>query len=172
MSTLQRRRDMLVFGDGGLARLRSMNADDRDGLREAATHLSPRSSYQRWFAPKPRLTDRELTYLTDLDHHAREALIALAPSGSDWLAVARYAAALDDPLAVEVAVTVADEWQGRGLGSALTNALVERAREEGFRRVRAFSLADNPAALTLIRRAGFRRVSSSGGVLEFVLELR
>jgi RimJ/RimL family protein N-acetyltransferase len=148
-----------------------MRRSDRAALALAVAALSPESRYRRFLSPKPRLTDRELASLTDLDHHAREALVALDPAGSGWVAVARYASFVDEPTTADVAVTVADAWQRRGVGTALLALLVERARREGIVCLRATTLADNRAALRLLRRHGFTRTGRDGGLIELARDL-
>jgi hypothetical protein len=55
----------------------------------------------------------------DVDHHAREALLAIDPFTRRGVAVVRYIQLPGEPGVVELAATVADDWQGIGLGSAL-----------------------------------------------------
>jgi GNAT superfamily N-acetyltransferase len=69
-----------------------------------------------------------------VDHHDHEAIIALDPLTGEGVGVARYVRAGADPEVAEVAVTVVDDWQGRGLGRALLERLAARARREGVRR--------------------------------------
>ena len=78
--------------------------------------LSERSRYLRFAAPKPRLTSRELDLLIDVDHHRNEALVALDPDTGRGIAIVRWVAAPGEPGVAEIAVTVADEWQGAGSG--------------------------------------------------------
>jgi hypothetical protein len=86
--------------------------------------------------------------------------------------VGRYAAYADEPGRSKFAITVADDWQGRGIGSALSRRLLIRAREEGVRVVEAIALADNRAALSLLRGLGFRVCSFDGGAAALRLHLR
>ena len=71
----------------------------------------------------------------------------------------------------DVAVTIADDWHGRGLGSALASRVVRCARANGIRRLTGNTLWDNVAASALMRRLGFRAVGSGDGALEFRLDL-
>ena len=121
--------------------------------------------------PKPRLTERELDHLVAVDHHGSEALVAFDPATGRGVAVARYAPVPGAPRVADVAVTVADEWQGRGLGTALLARLVARARAEGHVALRASVLAVNRASLALLRRAGFRLRENGGTLLELELDL-
>jgi RimJ/RimL family protein N-acetyltransferase len=156
--------------DGIALPVRPMRRSDGAALASAFAALSPASRYRRFMAPKPRLSARDIAALTDLDHHAREALVALAPDGA-WVAVARYAAFPDEPRTADVAITVGDRWQQRGVGTAMLALLVERAAQEGIVRLRATTLAGNGPALRLLRRHGFRATGHGGGVVELARDL-
>src|SRR5215211_1835330 len=83
-----------------------------DGLHR----LSPESRYRRFFSPVHELGANQLRYLTEVDHDAHEALIALDPKKGTVVGVARYIRSKADPATSEVAIAVVGEWQGRGLG--------------------------------------------------------
>jgi GNAT superfamily N-acetyltransferase len=93
-----------------------------------------------------------LRRLTVLDHHHREALIAL--DGTRCVGVARFARRPEDPHVADVAVTVADDWQRRGLGGALLVRLTRRARAEGLTTFSALIGNENLAARALLRMPG------------------
>ncbi len=158
--------------DGGVVTVRPLRRGDRAELAAAVERLSERSRYLRFAAPKPRLTERELDHLVAVDHHGTEALVAFDPATGRGIAVARYAPLPGAPRVADVAVTVADEWQGRGLGTALLARLVERAAAEGHVALRADVLAVNRPSLALLRRAGFRLREHGGTLLELELALR
>jgi RimJ/RimL family protein N-acetyltransferase len=147
--------------DGARILIRPIAPEDRDLLRAGFERLSDRSRYMRFQAPQPSLSDRQLSYLTEVDHHDHEALIALDPATDDGVGVARFVR-VNDALA-ECAVVVADDWQGRGVATALLDRLVARARAEGIERFTALLLAENTDALRLLERLGKtdeRRVGS------------
>jgi GNAT superfamily N-acetyltransferase len=136
--------------------VRPIEPSDRDLLRRGLERLSEESRYRRFLSPVPRLTASQLRYLTDVDHHDHEALIALEPASGEAVGVARYVRTA--PAAAEFATTVVDDWQGRGLGSALMDLLAGRAREEGITHFGALLLAENEEMLQLLRRLGPVRV--------------
>jgi RimJ/RimL family protein N-acetyltransferase/nucleotide-binding universal stress UspA family protein len=138
--------------DGSEALVRPISPDDRDRLSSAFAALSDRSRYLRFQAPMAQLTDRQLAYLTSVDHHDHEALIALDPGEEEIVGVARFVRV--QGAQAECAITVADDWQGRGLGTELLDRLVERAREEGVERFSAVVLAENSEAIRLLERLG------------------
>lgn len=108
-----------------------MRAEDAEALNEAFGRLSAESRRRRFLSPKGRLSGSELRYLTDVDHHHHEALIALTPDESELVGVARFIQLADEPGAAEAAITVADAWQRRGVGTQLLESLRARARAEG-----------------------------------------
>ena len=157
----------LTLRDGGVVLVRPLERRDRAELAAAIGRLSARSRYLRFAAAKPRLTERELDRLVDVDHHAREALLAIDPLTGRGVAVVRYAEVAGEPGVVDVAATVADEWQGRGLGGALLALLTERARDEGYAALRASVLADNQRSIAMLRRAGFKARSGDGPLRDY-----
>jgi RimJ/RimL family protein N-acetyltransferase len=152
--------------------LRPISPEDRKLLAEAFDRLSPESRYRRFFAPLERLSERDLTYLTEVDHHDHEAIVALDPGDDAIVGVARYVRS-EDPAEAEVAVVVADPWQGRGVATTLLERLVARASEEGIGHFVAIVLSDNEEALELFEHVapdGATRRSASGNT-ELVIEL-
>ena len=162
----------LSLRDGTSLVVRPIRADDKALLTEHFEHLGPESRYRRFFGPHNVLSERELHYFTEVDHLLHEALMAIDPATGAPVGVARYIASAARPDTAELAMAVTDEWQGRGVGSALAHALCDRARENGVRHVTATVLADNVPMLALLRELGdVRLVERDGGTQEFVLEL-
>jgi GNAT superfamily N-acetyltransferase len=75
------------------------------------------------------------------------------------------------PGEAEPAIAVADDWQGRGVGSVLLGALSERALDEGVTHFNAIVLAANPDAIALLRRLGDASISRHGSELELRIPL-
>ena len=160
----------LVLADGAKLGVRPIDASDRDTLSTWFGRLSPESRRRRFHGPKPRLSARELTYLTDVDHVSHTALVAVDAAGR-MIGEARYATAEPGGRTADFAVTVADEWQGRGVGARLAGQLVQAARANGMLRLTALTLWENDAAIALLRRLGFRRTGFDGDALEYELAL-
>jgi RimJ/RimL family protein N-acetyltransferase len=160
----------LVLADGARLGVRPISPDDREAFSTWFGRLSPESRRRRFHGPKPRLSGRELTYLTEVDHSSHTALLAVDGAG-ELVGEARYAATEPGGRNADLAITVADGWQGRGLGSRLAARLVRVARANGIARLTALTLADNVAAQRLLRRLGFRLAGSDGGALEYELVL-
>ena len=115
---------LLCLASGARFTARPIRPDDKPALSAFFERLSLESRRRRFLGPKPRLTARELAFLTEVDQCSHVALVAVDAEDA-IVAVARYAPWLDRPGHAELAIAVVDEWHGRGLGSALTRALLD-----------------------------------------------
>ena len=143
-----------VLPDGSAVLIRPVHGGDAPLLADGFARLSARSRRMRFLAPKKELFPADLRYFTEIDHHDHEALGALDATDGRGAGIARYVRSAADPRAAEIAVTVVDEWQGRGLGRELVAQLAERARAEGIDRFTALVAADNVAVAGLARSFG------------------
>jgi GNAT superfamily N-acetyltransferase len=153
--------------------IRPIGPDDKQLLAEGFERLSPQSRYRRFFRPLDRLSERDLSYLTEIDHFDHEALVAIDPQSGDLVGVARYVRGAEPQLA-EVSVVVGDPWQRRGVATALLERLVERAREAQITHFVALVLDENVEAIRLFeqRVPGHARPRrSASGHLELLIEL-
>lgn len=116
-----------------------------------------------------RLGDRDVRYLTEVDHHDHEALVACCEA--EIVGVARYVRDRERLERAEVAVVVADDWNGRGLGRALLTELSARARVAGIETFTALVQAENQAALELLGRIGPTGRTTRRGEIELEIEL-
>jgi nucleotide-binding universal stress UspA family protein/GNAT superfamily N-acetyltransferase len=158
----------LRLGDGTRVHVRPIRPDDREAVAAGFERLSPESRYRRFFSPVPHLTSRELDYLTQVDHHDHEALVATDEEGKG-IAVARFVRVGDD--VAEPAIVVADDWQRRGLARGLLDALAQRAREEGVHHFRAPVLATNEAAIRVRSGLGETTRTPLGREVELTVAL-
>jgi GNAT superfamily N-acetyltransferase len=157
---------------GGEVFVRPVEPHDREGLRDAFERLGKRSRYQRFLVPKRSLTAGELSYLTDVDHVDHEAVVAIDAATGQGVGVARYIRDPGRPDVAEAAVTVVDDWQGRGLGKLLLDRLVARAEANGVTRFSANLLVTNDAVRALLDGAGRLRVLRQGeGAMDVEVEL-
>lgn len=153
--------------------VRPIEPGDKEALADGFRRMSPESRYRRFFAPLTRLSETDLQYLTEVDHSNHEALIAFDSDTGETVGVARFVRS-EDPTAAEVAVTIADDWHGRGAATAVLELLVSRAREEGVERFLALMLDENEAAIELFRQLSADDPTpsrSASGHLELVIEL-
>jgi RimJ/RimL family protein N-acetyltransferase len=140
-------------------------------LADGFARLSPQSRQMRFLAGKTKLSAAELRYFTDVDHHNHEALGALDHADGRGVGIARYIRDADDPHAAEIAVTIVDDWHGRGLGTELLARLSDRARCEGICRFTALVAEDNRAMAGLLRNIGANLVGRSPGTVEYEITL-
>ena len=152
---------MLLSGEELL--IRPVVAADTDAMAASFERLSLPSRHSRFFTGVQRMSRTHLTYLTQLDHHNHEAIAAATAATREGIGVARFVRSRERPEHAEIAIAIADSWQGRGLGSALLRRLVQRAREEGITRFTADVMADNRAMLALIRKLGPTEVVHQDG---------
>ena len=161
----------VVLPDGSQVLIRPVRSADAPVLADGFARLSDRSRRLRFLGRKDHLSEAELRYFTDVDHHDHEALGAIAHASGGGVGIARYIRDRDDPHAAEIAVTVVDDWQGRGLGSELLAQLAERACQEGIGRFTALVAADNTAMVRLLRNYGADLVRREAGGLEYEIVL-
>ncbi|MDD7968134.1 GNAT family N-acetyltransferase [Actinomycetospora lemnae] len=145
--------------------VRTLRPEDQDGLGAMFEELSNTSRYQRFLGGKPTVSDRALRRLADVDHRDHEALVAVAGDGEGDKVVgeARWIRDEDDRTVAEMAITVADDWQQRGLGTALAHDLARRAAEEGVERFTAEVLSDNSGVRRLVEHVGEVDSAERGG---------
>ena len=139
------------LANGALVRLRPIRPDDAPRLIALYGRLSQLTAYQRFFTVMKRLPPDWAKVFATVDFQHRLAIVAErdTPAGVDLIGVGRYEPG-DAEDTVEVAFTVEDGWQGYGLGGLLLDAVLRAAEARGFRRFRAYVLADNYRMLNLL----------------------
>jgi EmrB/QacA subfamily drug resistance transporter len=161
----------VALRDGSEVVIRQVRSADAPLPADGFARLSPESRRLRFLRRKDELTPAELRYFTDIDHHDHEALGALDQTDGRGVGVARYVRDADDRHSAEIAVTVVDDWQGRGLGTELLAQLSGRARAAGIRRFTALVSADNAAMAALLRSASSDPVHREYGTVEYEIPL-
>jgi acyl-CoA synthetase (NDP forming)/RimJ/RimL family protein N-acetyltransferase len=142
----------ILLADGGVAHLRPIRPSDAGRLVAFYERVSPESKYLRFFAPYPRLTDRDVKLFTEVDYVDRVAFIVTL--GEDMIAVGRYDRTEDDH--AEVAFLIEDAHQGRGIAQLLLEHLAQAARERGITRFVAEVLPENRRMAKVFADAGYR----------------
>ena len=145
----------VVLRDGTTMRLRPPTREDQARLIAFLEHLSDESRYLRFHGyakPGPRLVDPML----DPDWLERGSLVGTIAdaSGERIVALGSYVR-LRDPARAEVAFAVADELQGKGVGTRLLEQLAVEAGKVGVGCFLAEVLPDNRAMLRVLESAGF-----------------
>jgi RimJ/RimL family protein N-acetyltransferase len=164
---------IVALRDGTKALIRPIRSEDRQRLKEGFDSSSEESRFLRFLSPQPHLSEKQLDYLTAIDHVHHEALIAVDPETGTSFGTARYFRSDDDPETAEFAVGVGDRWMRIGLGTALLSELVRTAREAGVTRITGLISAENTAIKRLVAKvAGSYRIGSvEGGAEEIVIDL-
>lgn len=165
--------DTATLRDGSELRIARITPRDAPLIADGFAQLSAESRRLRFLTSKPALSPAELRYLTEVDGHEHEALGAIDPTTGDGVAVARFVRDERDPSRAEVAITVADEWQHRGVGKLLLGRLADRAREERITRFTALVSGDNYGMQQLLNHQGapVRVREIAGGAAEYEVEL-
>jgi len=154
----------VILRDGSTLRLRAPTRDDEGALIAFFERLSDHSRYLRFHGAR-RVDATLVEYFLDPNWADRGALIGAltdAEGNERIVALAEYAR-LRDPVAAEVAFTVAEELQGRGAGTRLLEQLAFRAAEVGIERFVAEVLPENAPMLAVFRDAGFEESRTLGG---------
>lgn len=168
--------EQVRLGDGTAAFVLPLQRTDKATLAAEYETLAPESQRRRFLAPVMHLTDSMLEHLVDdvdgIDHIALVLCAEVSPDVYDPVALARVVRYTDVPDAADLAVTVKDEWQGRGVATVLLEVLM-RGRPSGVDRIVTEVFNDNRASLMMLHRLGRTTVEDLGsGVSEVVVELQ
>lgn len=141
---------------GAVVTIRTMQPEDRDIEHRFVRELSEQSRYYRFHSALKELSPYMLERFTHVNYPDEMAIIATVTEGQGemQIGVARYARKPGSHTA-EIAVVVADAWQGRGVGTRLLVDLRQLAKEAGIRHVEASVLPENRRMLGLARELGF-----------------
>ncbi|MBC2934053.1 GNAT family N-acetyltransferase [Nocardioides sp. zg-1228] len=167
--------EQVALRDGTDAFVVPLERTDRATLAAEFDSLSPESQRRRFLAPVRHLSDAMLAHLVDdvdgINHIALVLCAETSPDVYDPVALARLVRYTDASEAADLAVTVKDAWQGRGVATALLSVLM-RHRPAGVHRIVTEVLRDNPASLAMLRRLGRLSLRDDGsGVYSVVVEL-
>lgn len=167
--------ELLSLPDGTTILVRPVRPSDKEEFRRGFARLSAASRFFRFLGERKELSDEDLRYLTEVDGHDHYAVVAAhrRPDGSEeGVGVARFVRLPERPEVAEVAITVIDDWQRRGLGTLLYERLVEAARERGVRILRSEVHRTNLGIRGLLGKvAPDTEVRRSGAVVTLELEI-
>ncbi len=143
-----------MLSDGAVALVRPIMPSDIDGIRTFHAAQSAESIYLRFFAPLPKISDRDLRHFTHVDHENRVALVVVI---DEHIAGIGRFDRLPEPeeFSAEVAFNVSDAHQGRGIASVLLEHLADIGSQQGIRRFLADVLPQNRKMLGVFREAGY-----------------
>ncbi|MBL8387323.1 MAG: bifunctional acetate--CoA ligase family protein/GNAT family N-acetyltransferase [Hydrogenophaga sp.] len=150
---------------GGEYTIRPIHPDDAQMLQDLVQNLSPQSRYYRFVSSMTELPASMLSRLTLIDYDREMALVAIhrerkaADDGEmveteRIVGVSRYITN-PDKSSCEFSLVVADDFNGKGLGSRLMLSIMEEARDKGLAEIEGLVLANNPGMLKLMKGLGF-----------------
>ena len=147
-----------TLSDGSHVLVRPIRAEDRERESDFIARLSPAARHFRFLGEIREASPALLDQLVNVDFSQGMAYVALAHDNGVLreVGVSRYSASGDEQHC-ECAVTVADDWQHRGLGTLLMQHLIATARRHGFRRMFSLDAAANEPMRELAALLGFAR---------------
>ncbi|MDB6111355.1 MAG: GCN5-related N-acetyltransferase [Pedosphaera sp.] len=142
--------------DGTRALLRPVIPEDKSRITNGLVQMTPHSRYLRFFTPTAKLTAEQLRYFTEVDQENHVAWIAVDPSalGQPALGIARFVRLNGNQPLAEMALTVIDAYQHKGLGNYLLAVLYLMAREREIQVLRAVILPENRSVSDWFQKLG------------------
>jgi GNAT superfamily N-acetyltransferase len=157
-----------ILRDGKSIVIRTIRRDDRERLGEHFASLSPDSRYRRFFGLRHNFGPRELDRLVSVEYPLHLALIATVRNEhGDEVIIgdSRCVADPNTPHVSEMALSVSDAWQGRGVATALFAQLEKLAAQAGVRRLTADVMVSNIPAVHFLLAQAFRVTGRAAGIL-------
>jgi GNAT superfamily N-acetyltransferase len=164
-----------ILRDRTRVHIRAIRANDKERLARHFDGLNPDSRYHRFFGIKNGFTSRELRYFTEPDFPRHVALVVTIAGGGGADTIVsdgRYVVLPDRICAAELALSVVDSCQRRGIGALVLECLIATARRVHLDRLEADVLASNRGAMRFLIRHGFESVGISAGVCRVALSVR
>ena len=157
-----------VLRDGTEVLVRMVEPDDKEQFEQGMQRLSARSRYLRFHTGIESLSAGQLRYLTEVDQvdHVAWVAVTVEDGREVGIGVARFVRLAEEPDVAEAAITVLDEYQGRGLGTVLLGVLAAAADRRGIRTFRSYVLGENTAMLELFETLGATRTEAEPGVYQ------
>lgn len=146
--------------DGMQVTIRAVRPDDKDRINEAFQNLEPETIYTRFFQHKNYLSDQELKRATEPDFENDVGVVVTIEQDGREVVIggARYSLLRpmpNTPASAEVAFTVEEDYQGKGMAKLLLNHLADLARSQGIKIFEAEVLPQNSSMLYVFQRSGF-----------------
>ena len=156
--------------DGRKVEFRAQRPEHREALLVAFKRASEERVYHRFFAVKRTFSEQNPHFFLDIDFVRHVALVAVTNEDGKPAIIGGCRYVVIEPGRADLAFSVIDDYQRRGLGTALMLHLVVIAREAGLRELVADVLADNTPMLKVFRRSGLAMTESiHGSVIHVVL---
>lgn len=160
------------LADGTDVLFRRVRPGDKQGFKDAFEKLSPESRYRRFFSNVIRLSDAQLSYLTEIDFVDHFAWVCVTRDADEiGIGVGRWVRDRGDPGVAEAAVTVVDAYQRLGIGGTLLHLAMRSAVEHGIHSFRVWVLGENQPVVELLKRLGASPGRWEDGVLSMTVPL-
>jgi GNAT superfamily N-acetyltransferase len=163
-----------LLRDGTPVQIRAIRASDKQPLARHFDGLSSDSRYNRFFGFKNSLTSNELRYFTEPDFRRHVALVVTIVNRDDSETIVsdgRYVGLEECRSVAELALSVVDAYQRRGIGKLLMERLIEMARYGHVSQLEADVLASNRGAMRFLIGRGFKSAGTAGGVSRVALSV-
>jgi RimJ/RimL family protein N-acetyltransferase len=147
--------------DGSAMQIRALQPDDRDDMLAAVGRSSTQSLRRRFFVSKRGFSEKEIAFFIDIDFTNHVALVAETDEDGQSVIVGGGRYIIVQPGRAELAFTVIDAYQGKGIGTALMRHLLVIARNSGLKELTAEVLRENAAMLKVFSGFGFRSGAGS-----------
>jgi CRP-like cAMP-binding protein len=156
--------------DGTQLMLRPVLPGDTQRVAHGRVMFSAETLYRRFLSVRTP-TATVLTYLFEVDYVDHFVWIITDGEDGPVIADGRFVRDPENPVVAEIAFTVADAYQGRGIGTLLFAALAVAARVDGIERFHAQVLADNLPARALLDRLDAHWVRDEPGVVTATVDV-
>jgi acyl-CoA hydrolase/N-acetylglutamate synthase-like GNAT family acetyltransferase len=165
-------RTTFLLNDGTQLNFRPIHPTDEPRMRELFYKLSEATIYYRFMGYQKRVSRQQIQDFVYIDHRNDVTIVCTLPEahGEEIIAVGSYYLDQKTNLA-EVAFTVSDSWQNKGIGTFLLNYLIRIARRSGIRGFTAEVLRDNKPMQAVINKSNCKIKSKfTGNVLSYELD--
>lgn len=158
--------------DGRSIEIRALRPDDETQMLAAVSRTSPQSLYRRFFGPKKDFSESERAFFLNINFTDHVALVATIEQSGRTQIVGGTRYVVAEPGIAEVAFTVIDEFQGKGVGSALMRHLALLARRASLKQLVADVLPDNTAMINVLKKSGLpTTITRAKGLIHVTLEV-
>ncbi|MHA1309498.1 MAG: GNAT family N-acetyltransferase [Candidatus Helarchaeota archaeon] len=164
----------ITLKDGTKVFIRPIKPSDRDIWVEFYLSLSKLSKYYRFFSTRPTPNEKMIKQYTQIDYVNNFALIAIiTENGKEkMIGVVRYVLVPEEDGA-ELAIVIADEWQGKGLGTKLLLLILDIIIKRRISKVLGDVFLDNDKMMRIMKESGFKLVSiNEAGIKHFEINLK
>jgi acetyltransferase len=149
--------------------LRPIKTTDTKLAKDFYERLSARTKYLRFFTPKKEATEDRIKKFTTVDYKA--SIVVIAISGDEMVGAARYDWDKDEKY-LEMAETVRDDWQGKGLGTVLFRHIMKIAKDNGYNSMTVLILGENKKALNILKKTvGELRMKGEGNFIRATFDI-